>query len=858
MRSIRFIFQEKILPGFTRGELMLGDFDDIDKYLVNASKIFSTVTDLHQIDREFELNEEDLERLRTFWKSFFDRDPSLLRNEFMNTWQHLGKIYTAFCERLASKNLAYEGMVYKEIAGNATQLIKELKFPHIVFAGFYALTPSEFAIIDLLVQSGRASTYWDGDSYYIDDPSQEAGEFFRNNPLTSEKFLWKQNHFAEGQKNIEFAGIPLQVGQARYAGNVLSEFVKNKDFVPEKTVVVLPDEKLLFPVLYSLPPEIESINVTMGYPLSQTPLFNLFELLMILQHNGRTDKKNETSFYFRDVVNVLNHPYIRIIADKQINTWINSLEQHYIRIPLSLIHGQGKEELFKMLFRRVETVEDLFEWYRIILRTILESMKDQSFRFHKIEAEFVYHFFTQLKRVEDILQKTNILQDVNAFWKIFREIILSVKIPFSGEPLKGLQVMGFLETRILDFENVIILSVNEDLLPASSNKPSFIPFNIRKAFGLPTYEENHAISAFHFYRLLQRARNIYILYNTEPKVILTGERSRFLLQIEHELLRRFPEKIQLTQKVISTKIAGGAPEKISVVKNEAVMKELSRFLSRDGNPASSSLSPSALTAYIACPLRFYLRYIAGLNEKEEIEENMEAATFGSVFHKTMQHMYSGVEIVNIDIIGQLKKKVNEIVDQAIHEEFININQLEGKNILLRNIIRELVNRILEAEKTYAPFRIIQLEKDINSYFNIGNNLQVRLKGIIDRVDEKGDIYRVIDYKTGRLEKKKLRDLSEYFTDPAFKEYFQAMYYAFMLHRNMPENKIISALFVMRNLQGGMVYLNNNEPFKAEQFREFENHLIVLLNEIFSSGVPFSQTDDLDRCKYCAYAGICNR
>ncbi len=839
------------------GELMLKDFDDIDKYMLNAAKIFETVTDLQQIDREFLLAEEDLERLRIFWKNFFDTDPSLLKNEFINTWKFLGRIYTSFRKRLEEGNIAYEGMMYRQLASGIkqTDVTGKLKTDHIIFAGFYALTPSEQTIIRHLVETGKASAYWDADFYYVDDPSQEAGSFFRKNPLTSDGFSWKMDHFTGGQKQVEIAGVPLQVGQARYAGNILKQLSQEEDFKGEKTAVILPDEKLLFPVLYSLPENLTDINVTMGYPLRQTPLFNLFEQLMFLQKNARENSNGEVSFYFRDVLNILNHPYIRLVPGTNISGWLSSLKQNYIRITASSLPS---DEFFRTIFSRPASVALAFGWYKKILHVILDAMKEQNFRFHRIESEFVYYFYTYLSRLEDIMQGSTVITDIETFWKIFREIVSSVKIPFTGEPLKGLQVMGFLETRVLDFENVIILSVNEDVLPAGGFHPSFIPFNIRKAFGLPTYEEQHAVSAYHFYRLLQRAKNIYLIHNTEAKGLTTGERSRFLLQLEHEMQRRFPGDFRISEKAVSTKINREIIGGITIQKTPEVLTALSKFISPKGQAPTVKISASALISYIACPLRYYFRYVAGLDELDEPEENMEAATFGNVLHKAMMHLYSGVNEVNPDIISKLKRNVNHEVDRAIHEEFVSINQLEGKNILLRNVIRELILRILDTEKAHIPFNILQLEKDVSTIFSLDEGRNVLLKGIIDRVDRKGDLVRIVDYKTGRMGKKKPGSLDDYFTDPEYKEQFQAMYYAYLTHTKMPAEKITSGLLIIREMSGGIWFLNDNQPYTEDQFMEFEMLLRKLISEIFSPEIPFSQTMDTERCSYCAFKSICNR
>ncbi len=842
------------------GELLLRDFNDLDNYLVEADKVFSMVNDLHQIETDFALPEEDMERIRSFWRNFFDHDPTRLKNEFMNTWKHLSPIYSDFVSVLASKNLGYEGMIYRSISSKIENhtLPDHIVSGKIIFAAFYALSPAEEKIIRFFLKEKSAIAFWDADTYYTDDLAQEAGKFFRTNKMLTKDFLWKQNHFASEKKTITMAGVPLIVGQAKYAGQLLTDLMKENNFIPERTAVVLPDEKLLFPVLYALPSELQNINVTMGYPVRQTPLYDLFESLMGLQRNARKENSGKTSFYFRDVKNILNHPYIRIIARDEIREWLLEQDENFIRIESEYLTSK-KSKLFSELFYLPEDIEHVFLWMRTILLLILEGMKSNDFKFHKLESEFVFHFYTQLNRLEEIFLENKIHVDIETFRRIFKEIISTVRIPFSGEPLKGLQVMGFLETRVLDFDNLIILSVNEDTLPAAGNQPSFIPFNIRKAFGLPTYEEQHAVSAYHFYRLMQRAGNVNLIYNTEPSNLTAGEKSRFLLQIEYELLKKYPNSITLNKKTISTTVHKHTVEPIFIEKTEDVLKELSKFYTNDNGTSFHALSPSGLLSYLSCSLKFYFRYVAGLKEKEDdIEENMEAATFGSVLHKAMQLLYTGVPELNPTVVKALRKKVEAVVDEAIHEEFISIHQLEGKNILLRNVIQQLVLRILDIELMNGTVNLLQLEADVSAAFPINATQKVKMYGIIDRVDRVGNVVRIIDYKTGKVQKRKALEVDKLFSDPKYKEQFQAMYYAFFAKAKYPQNQIVSGIITLREMSEGIWFLNDSNPFSDEQFNEFDTNLKNLINEIMDPTKPFEQTKDTKRCEYCPFIEICNR
>ena len=340
------------------GELLIKDFDDLDKYLAPTSKVFATVNDLHQIDADFGLPEEDMERLKLFWRNFFEHDLSRLKSEFVNTWKNLNDIYTEFRTKLKTKGWAYEGMAYRNLAENLTMNSFDSmnEYSHTVFAGFYAMSPAEEKIMSFLINEGKASSYWDTDSYYTNDHGQEAGKFIRENRLIKDDYKWKSDHFKDIPKKIQFAGIPLMVGQTRYAGQILQEMIDKGEFVPEKTAVVLPDEKLLFPVLYSIPEAVDDINVTMGYPLRQTPLFNLFETLTALQKNARLENDGNYSFYFRDVKKLLDHTYIRLAGGKVIGMWLEKIKENYIRISSKKIIEDSGSEFFKLLFTIPATI----------------------------------------------------------------------------------------------------------------------------------------------------------------------------------------------------------------------------------------------------------------------------------------------------------------------------------------------------------------------------------------------------------------------------------------------------------------------------------------------------------------------
>ncbi len=846
------------------GELILQDFADIDRYHADALRVFAIVNDLREIDQEFQLEEEELNKLRSFWLSYFSRDPSRLKTEFINTWKHLGSIYSGFRATLMERGLAYEGLAFRNVAENleSGKIKTDNLIGKVVFAGFYALTKSEEIILRHFIEKHRAEIYWDADSYYVDSPQQEAGTFFRKGSLTQKNIKWKNEHFASLDRSLEIAGIPLLAGQAKYAGQLLHDLMRDNSFTPEETAVVLPDENLLFPLLNSLPEELIEVNVTMGYPLRVTPMYHLFESLVSLNRNRRTEGQDRNTFYFRDVLDLLDHPYIRLVAPEEIRTWMKKYNsRRKIRLHSKELISVDSE-LFRLLFNVPGSGDEVFGWLTSIIRLILAAMNERDIKFHRLESEIAVQFYTQLSKLQDALQLQDMELSLDTIWFIFREIIQTVKIPFAGEPLKGLQVMGFLETRVLDFKRVILLSVNEEILPASGNKPSFIPFNIRKAFSLPTFEDQHAVSAYHFYRLLQRTENIHLIYNTETKSISGGDKSRFLLQIEHEFVHTFKDRVRFSHKVISTGFSEEKVEAISVIKTGEVLSILEKYIIRmdkeDGQKAIASFSPSALTSYLNCPLRFYFNYIAGLKEDEETHEYMEAAGFGEILHSVMQKLYQGYKVIYKEDFIQIGKRVDQVLD-AVVEEKLNISgKLEGRNFLLRNVLKDLIDKIISSDQSEAPLNIIALEHKLSGKFALSDGREVWLNGIADRIDIYKEKTRVLDYKTGRVASKFGDSIDELFNDPVHKEQFQALFYTRMVKDEFKTKDIYAGIMPLRSMSQGIKYVNKQNPVTDEMLMEFETGLRRLILEILDPAIPFVQTQETDRCIHCPYKGICNR
>lgn len=874
----KYLPEESFERFYPWGQMLLKDYDEIDRYLVDAPKIFRNIQDLKNIDTEFSMAEDDVERIRTFWKTFSDRDLSALKKEFLTTWEVLGKVYPDYKKRLSDKNMLYEGLAYRAIAEKSSDDLFSLPFfkeyDKVIFAGFYALSTSEEIIIQHLVKHNRAETYWDGDSYYMDDERQEAGKFLRKTKIVPPGFNWKGNYFEEIEKTIEIIGVPLQVGQAKALGTELKMLFKEEKASQEKTVVVLPDENMLFPVLYSLPESIKAINVTMGYPLHYTPLYALFEFVINLHKNVRIKDGQAAAFYHRDVMNILTHPYMQLIGDVAIREWVRKYEESkWIYISSKHLYNEKAPAFFPLIFQAVTTIGDAFTYFLSLLHLIQNGIKAQEAEVSyeknmhnvRMESEYIYHFYTQLKRLQDIVKEYEVSLTLASFWNLFKEIIHSSKIPFTGEPLQGLQVMGFLETRVLDFETVFILSVNEDVLPASSKGHSFIPYSLRKGYGLPTFEEQDAVYAYHFYRLLQRAKTIKLYHNTEVKSLTAGEKSRYLLQIEYELKKKLGDKLTLTKKLISTDIQSHPIVPITVEKTEEVIKRLVRYFVKAGDDPTyiPKFSATALSSYINCKMQFYFRYIAKLKELEEVEDFIEANTFGSILHKAMEFIYGKKGEIDKQFIDQEKKRIDAYVLKAVKEVFPSLDEeseLDGKNLLLKQVIVELVSKILDSDKKDLPFQILDLEKKVEHRMEITGTAipkEVILTGYIDRIDSTEDTIRILDYKTGDI---KLRDASieELFTSTDHKVAFQGYFYAWLYWKQHPDKNIRIGIYPVQKLNEGIKYINSGHPIATASFEEFEQRLRKLLQEIFTQGIAFSQVEDETQCLYCPYIGICNK
>jgi hypothetical protein len=852
------------------GDMLLRDFDEIDKYLVNGPQLFSDLSKIKELDETFDyLTEEQKRFLQNFWVHFEEK-PSFSKEQFLRMWQHLPEVYTKFTKALRKEKLGYEGMIHREVAekfqkGKNT----ETEFSSVVFAGFNALTRAEETLIASMVQRG-AQIFWDADDYYVNNDVQEAGQFlrsYRDHPVLGKTFGKELPPFIRNEnKTIDVTGVPQRIGQAKLVGQEVKEVLaslpgENLPVELSRTVIVLPDESMLLPLMHSLPEELQDINVTMGFPLRHTPLFSLIDLIVEMQV-----KRRGAAFSHREVNAILGHPYVLALGgQKASDTQDEIVAKNRVYVEISDL--QLDDPIFSLIFTAVDS-SNATEYLLEIIRFLGASFSDK----RTFDREYAYHFHQQVTRLHAILKGSAKSPDWRGFQKLWRQIILSLRIPFYGEPLRGLQIMGVLETRNLDFDNVFFLSVNEGMLPASARQGSYVPHAIRRAYGLPTFEQQDATYAYLFYRLLQRSSRVSFYYNTEPDVVGNGELSRFVQQLLLE------SKLDVKRRVLHNEVHVQVGKSFEVPKSEIVLGQMEKYITEDPAVRQYRLSPSNLNDYVECSLRFYLKHIARLTEAEEVEEDVDARVFGNILHDVAHWFYEDLLSRGNNLVEpQDLTNTGEVVDKLIDRAFRKFYHLapdaevvyEGQLVVAKAVAKTFIDRILERDRDYAPFEIRMLEEPFGELITLDDGRKVRIGGKIDRADWKNGTVRVIDYKTGK------DDLNFESVESLFshdkgrnKAAFQTMLYAFVyvLKHGHANDRITPGLMNRKNLFGNFEFGHKmgygQKAVKIDDARplllEFGTRLQGLVEEMFNPEIPFQQTADTKTCQWCPYKAYCRR
>ena len=880
------------------GEMLLNDFDDIDKYMADARMLFTNVTDLREIENDFSfLSPEQIAAIRTFWSSFYPKGDTPNQEQFLAVWQILYALYTDLREALAAEGKGYEGMIFREVVEQMERNeCCDLPYTKVVFVGLNALSVAEERFLSELQKREIADFYWDYASPKVTDPDNKASYFVERNLRrfpsqliveSGELKVENENGNSDAKQlstfnsqlstpKIEVIGIPSGIGQAKQVCSILNELCKEDEMSAEealRTAVILPDEHLLIPVLNAIPEQIRRINVTMGYPLAGTPVASLMEYILALQKNIRYVDRRPV-FYFRDVLPILNHRYISTTSPEVVSNLVKDISENN-KIHISY-DDLNQTPLLSILFTPVTEVEMfsdylinvLQELNRVMTLQTGEEEEDAPQRTNDLEQEFIFHYFTTVNRMKEVMQEANIRMKIDTYFRLLKRVTDTITIPFHGEPLSGLQIMGVLETRALDFDRLIILSMNEGIFPLRKAANSFIPYNLRRGFGLPTYEHQDSVWAYHFYRLIYRASHVSLLYDTRSNGLQTGEVSRFV----HQLHYHYEEPIQ--NKLVVYNVSSSKTPALQVAKTEEVMNCLADF--RSGG--TRAISASAVNTYLDCPLKFYFSVVEGIREEEEVSETIESNVFGSILHKVMEELYQPFcgKMVTADLLKAIRKDTPMLtgaVARAFAEIFFKtdiVRPLTGQNFLIGEMIRKYVEKVLERDGKLTPFRYIESEKKIKRLFPLTDKSEIQLKGFIDRVDEVRDAVRIIDYKSGSgttqfTSVEALFDKED--TDRA-KAVMQVFMYAWMYGSVQLPTVIQPGIYYMRTLFSPSfdpgIY-RRTDRFKTEQVldfanyhADFENGLRNCLDEIFGRETPFVQTPNGKACMYCPFKDICGK
>lgn len=819
-------------------QILLQDFNEIDRYLIPQKKIFEYLSDIQDINH---------------WS--LEADKTNFVKNYLLFWKRLYGYYSHFTKELLNNKTGYQGLIYRKAVDNLKSYLQNNQNTQHVFLGFNALNTSEETIIQALLQASLANIYWDIDDAFINKPYHDAGLFTRAHKkhwpyFKKHPFEWITNHYSKA-KTISIYGIPKNVGQAKYIGSILNTLQTERQTL-NNTAVVLGDETLLMPVLNSLPANIEALNITMGFPLKSIPLASLFEQLFHIHKNP------SKTFYYKDIIKLVSHQFVKPlfinngidVASKIIDT-IETNNLIYLSIDnIKALCDKINHGLINTLLLNWDTSIDnaLENCFQLILN--IKSNLDEQKNANLISLEYLYRFnelFNELKRLNT---SYNHIKNVSTLYGIYKELLSSETLDFKGEPLQGLQIMGMLESRVLDFETVIISSVNEGILPAGKSNNSFIPYDVKLENKLPTYKEKDAVYTYHFYRLLQRAKHIYILYNTEADVLTGGEKSRFISQLEIEKLHK------ISHHVITPKVPIINQPINTFKKTKDVMDQLKTL-------AEKGFSPSSLTNYIRNPIDFYYDKVLHIRRYDDAEEIVAANTLGTVIHNTLEDFYKPLinTFLTIEAVKSMKPNIERTVTHHFQDVYKDGDISKGKNLIIFEIAKRYVSNFLDLElnglKQNNQIKIIAIEASHSTYLNIPElDFPVKIHGKIDRVDEYNGVTRIIDYKTGSVMQGDVEIINWEDITSDYKKFsksFQILSYVFMMNAETPVQLPVEAgIISFKNLKSGFLrfstkdragaYAKKDGAITKDTLDNFEAELKQLIIEICNPEIPFTEKD----------------
>jgi hypothetical protein len=813
---------------------LLQDFNEIDRYLLDPSHVLSYLKDIEDIKK---------------WGIEVENKTQLLEN-YIDFWKLLPNYYQSLYDHLLAKGIGYQGLIYREAVKNLNHFINTVHKKQFIFAGFNALNAAEEKIVQELLAVGQAKIYWDADQTFLNDPYHDAGLFLRRfkqnwKYYKTHPFEWIVNDFSS-TKNIHVIGTPKSIGQAKIAGSILEQTIlEHPEKALDKVAVVLGEESLLVPLLYSLPASTGALNITMGYSAKNNPAQILLAKLFKMHTNSLSRNNKGYVFYYKEVLDVLTHPLVEPYAEaRELVQLINVNNYTFITYQKLLDLNPKPSELFLLLFKKWETgAVPVLETIINLLQTLKNNLSNDNEE-EKITKAFVFAIFKVINKLITYYSKHQHIDKIETLYAIYKQVIDVAEVSFEGEPLNGLQIMGVLESRVLDFDTVIVTSMNEGKFPAGKSSNSFIPYDVKRELGLPTFKEKDAIYTYHFYHLLQRATTVYLLYNTESEGLDAGEKSRFITQLDVERQSNH----NLTHEIYNAVLPDTAYIPMEVPKSTAVMLRLKEI-------AEQGFSPSALTKYIRNPIDFYFQKILRIREVEEVEESIALNTLGTIIHETLKTLYE-------PFIGRLISELDlqqcfKLVDDEVLKQFKLVYKegeiKKGRNLLAFEVAKRNVSNFLKVEleniKAGDEIQIIALEQTYERLLEHPKlPLPVLIKGNVDRIEKRNGTIRIIDYKTGKVEKATvtLRSWEDLTIDIKNEKIIQVLAYAYMFEKEAKGLSIEAGIISFKNLKEGFLPFNfksgkeETKNIEEEILTNYLEQIVLLLTEILDETIPFTE------------------
>ncbi|WP_339625813.1 PD-(D/E)XK nuclease family protein [uncultured Maribacter sp.] len=814
------------------GQILLQDFNEVDRYLVDASTLYKNIEAIQEVNH-WSLNPENSEMIENY----------------LHFWRYLEEIYNLFNCNLIKQGLGHQGLIYKTSVSELTNYLKTTHKKHI-FLGFNALNTAESILIQTILEKTDAKIYWDIDPYFLQDNIHDAGYFIRKYQNTWRVLKGKTlngltTHY-NTEKHIEIIGVPKNISQVNFVGDLLYKIQNDHPESLSNSAIILGNEELLNPLLNSIPSNISATNITMGQKLESTPLASFFTNLIDFH-----EQKTEKGWFYKNLLNLLTNSYAVLLFEAN----EMSVEALITKIKInnwSYISSSQIEDLIptnatiSLLFKETsKNPNNLIDNFLVLVQSIrtIEIVKENT-----LLLEQLYKFYTLFNQLKDLCATFSYINNLKSFKHLFKQLLSTETLDFQGNPIEGIQIMGMLESRLLDFETIIITSVNEGVLPSGKSNNSFIPFDLKIKNGLPTYKEKDAVYTYHFYRLLQRANNVYILYNTEPDALEGGEKSRLITQLLTD-----ENRTDITEYIATPQIQSVTRENEKITKTKSLVSLIQE-------KAKKGFSPSSLSNYIRNPIDFYKQNLLNINDVLQVEETLAPNTFGTIVHDSLEELYTPLVGINltVELLNGIKKKIPQIVSLNFEKTYKEGNISYGKNYISFHVILKYIQTFIDAEISTLndhSIKIIALEQSLSVPLQVnGLNFPIILKGKLDRVDEFDGITRIIDYKTGKVERRnvEIMDWNILTEEYQFSKAFQLLCYALMYFKTNPkENQSIQAgIISLKNFAEGTLLFAQKESARGtknhiidnEVVFDFEQILGQLITEICNADIPFTEKE----------------